>query len=168
MPLNGVTGISLLNASTTQGTRVEPPTKTTFAISDLLKPASLRALRVQTKVWSTRSAIMLSNLARVRVYSKCFGPVASAVINGKLIVVELNVESSIFAFSAASLRRCIASLSVLKSMLFSFLNSSTKRFIMRLSKSSPPRRVLPFVERTSNTPSPISKMETSNVPPPRS
>jgi len=28
--------------------------------------------------------------------------------------------------------------------------------------------VSPFVERTSNTPSPISRIEMSNVPPPRS
>ena len=33
---------------------------------------------------------------------------------------------------------------------------------------SPPRRLLPAVARTSITPSPISMMETSNVPPPRS
>jgi hypothetical protein len=39
---------------------------------------------------------------------------------------------------------------------------------MRMSKSSPPRKVSPLVERTSNTPSPISRIETSNVPPPRS
>ncbi len=40
--------------------------------------------------------------------------------------------------------------------------------MMRWSKSSPPRWLLPDVANTSNTPSPSSRMETSNVPPPRS
>ena len=37
-----------------------------------------------------------------------------------------------------------------------------------MSKSSPPRKVSPLVDFTSNTPSPISRMEMSKVPPPRS
>ena len=168
IPLNGVTGISFESASTTQGTRVEPPTKTTFEISVLDRPASFNAFLVQTKVSSTRSLIILSNFARVKVYSRCFGPVASAVMNGKLIVVCVKVLSSIFAFSAASFKRCFANLSLVKSIPVSFLNSSISKSIIRLSKSSPPRRVLPLVDKTSNTPSPISRIETSNVPPPRS
>ena len=36
------------------------------------------------------------------------------------------------------------------------------------SKSSPPKNVSPLVDLTSNTPSPISRIETSNVPPPKS
>ena len=39
---------------------------------------------------------------------------------------------------------------------------------MALSKSSPPKNVSPLVDFTSNTPSPNSRIETSNVPPPRS
>ncbi len=37
-----------------------------------------------------------------------------------------------------------------------------------LSKSSPPRRLLPLVAKTSKMPSPISSRDTSKVPPPRS
>ena len=77
-------------------------------------------------------------------------------------------DSSIFAFSAASLRRCIAVLSFRRSMPFSFLKVSTIQFIIFSSKSSPPSRLLPAVASTSNTPSEISSSETSNVPPPRS
>jgi len=40
--------------------------------------------------------------------------------------------------------------------------------MMRWSKSSPPRNVSPFVAFTSKTPSPISRIEMSKVPPPRS
>ena len=36
------------------------------------------------------------------------------------------------------------------------------------SKSSPPRKVSPFVALTSKTPSPNSNIDISNVPPPRS
>ena len=39
---------------------------------------------------------------------------------------------------------------------------------MMLSKSSPPRCTSPLVDLTSKTPSPSSKIEISNVPPPRS
>ena len=38
----------------------------------------------------------------------------------------------------------------------------------RWSQSSPPSWVSPWVDLTSNTPSPISRIDTSNVPPPRS
>ena len=49
-----------------------------------------------------------------------------------------------------------------------FLNSATSQSTIALSKLSPPRWLSPAVDFTSNTPSPISSTETSNVPPPRS
>src|SRR5205807_4199761 len=48
------------------------------------------------------------------------------------------------------------------------LNSLTSQSTTALSKLSPPRWLSPAVAFTSNTPSPISSTETSNVPPPRS
>ena len=45
-----------------------------------------------------------SSLARVSLMFRCFGPLASAVINGRLMSVSMEPESSIFAFSAASFR----------------------------------------------------------------
>ena len=98
----------------------------------------------------------------------CFGPVLSAVINGKLISVCVADDSSILAFSAASFSLCSASLSDFKSIPFSFLNSFNKYSTIELSKSSPPKNVSPLVDLTSNTPSPNSRIDTSNVPPPRS
>ena len=48
------------------------------------------------------------------------------------------------------------------------MNSSANQSITFLSKSSPPRWLFPDVDNTSTTPSPISSIETSNVPPPKS
>ena len=76
-------------------------------------------------VFSTRSDVRSSNLALVRVISRCFGPVASAVMNGRLMFVDITVESSIFAFSAASFSLCLAILSLLRSMPFSALKVFT-------------------------------------------
>ena len=53
-------------------------------------------------------------------------------------------------------------------ILTSLLNSATSHLTRALSKSSPPRNVSPLVDLTSNTPCWISKMEISNVPPPKS
>ena len=72
-------------------------------------------------VFSTRSAVSSLNFARVRVMSRCFGPVASAVMNGRLIWLDVMPDSSIFAFSAASFSLCMAILSPERSMPFSCL-----------------------------------------------
>ncbi|MNI39772.1 hypothetical protein D3C73_939620 [compost metagenome] len=89
-------------------------------------------------------------------------------MNGRLICACITPESSILAFSAASFNLCIAILSLLRSIPESFLNSATKKSIILSSKSSPPNLLFPDVDITSNTPSPISNTDTSNVPPPRS
>src|SRR6266542_1078009 len=58
--------------------------------------------------------------------------------------------------------------SAARSMPWAFLNSDTIQSTIALSKLSPPRWLSPFVAFTSKTPSPSSRIETSNVPPPRS
>ena len=98
----------------------------------------------------------------------CFGPLASAVMNGRLISYSIALDSAILAFSLSSLMRWRASACFFRSIPVSFLKSSMIQFITRSSKSSPPRCVSPLVAITSNTPSPISSSEMSNVPPPRS
>ena len=57
------------------------------------------------------------------VRSRWSGPSLVAVMNGRLIVVSCSEESSIFAFSAASFRRCTAILSAARSTPCAFLNS---------------------------------------------
>ena len=57
-----------------------------------------------------------SNLPRVNSFSKCFGPSGVTEIKGKLIALCVNVDNSIFAFSAASVKRCRAWLSCVKSI----------------------------------------------------
>ena len=86
----------------------------------------------------------------------------------KFISVCAADDNSIFAFSAASFNLCKANLSFFKSIPLSFLNSEAKYSTMASSKSSPPKNVSPLVDFTSKTPSPISKIEISKVPPPKS
>ncbi len=75
---------------------------------------------------STKSAVISLNFAREIDISKCNGPASPAVMNGSETCAVVTPESSFFAFSAASFKRCIAILSFDKSMPFSFLNSATK------------------------------------------
>ena len=148
--------------------RVEPPTRSTLSSSAAVRSASFNAVCTGTLVLSTRCAVSSSNFARVRSISKCFGPSWVAVMNGRLMFVVVADESSFFAFSAASFNLCIAILSVERSTPSAFLNSSSIYCVIALSKSSPPSLLSPAVARTSMTPSPISMIDTSNVPPPRS
>jgi len=149
--------------------RIEPPTKITSFISEAFSFASANAFLQGPRVFSTRNEVSWSNLARVSVKSKCFGPLASAVMNGRFIFVLVAADKSIFAFSAASFKRCKAILSFFKSMPgLSLRNSSFIQSITTSSKLSPPSIVSPLVASTSNELSKISKMEISKVPPPKS
>ena len=60
---------------------------------------------------SSRSAVIFWNSARVSFSSKWRGPDSPWVMYGRWTVVSLELDSSIFAFSAASWRRCLAILS---------------------------------------------------------
>ncbi len=170
-----VCGLEPKNSSTTSrtlGMRVMPPTRITSSISFFDTPASASAFLHGSSVRLIRSPTSCSSFERLIVSTRCSGvelpPSMRAVMKGRLTSVEAELDSSILAFSAASLRRCSASLSVRRSMFSFFLNSSARYSTMALSKSSPPRKVSPLVDFTSNTPSPISSTETSKVPPPRS
>ena len=71
-------------------------------------------------------------------------PSALVAMNGRLISVSSDDDSSCFAFSAASFRRWSAMRSLRRSTPCSFWNSSASASMMRWSKSSPPRCVSPF------------------------
>ena len=168
-PLWGSLPVRLWTRSWTAGIRVEPPTSTTWSMSEVLSPASLMAASngpLQLLDQVGRKLVELR--ARVSFRSRCLGPSEVAVMNGRLIWVSWTEESSILAFSAASLRRCMAILSLERSTPSVSLNVLTSQSMTLSSQSSPPRWVLPEVDLTSKTPSPISRTDTSKVPPPRS
>ncbi len=148
--------------------RVMPPTSTTSSMSFVSTPASFSAWRTGPIERCTRSSVSCSSFARDRRRFRCFGPEASAVTKGRLISVSIVVDSSILARSAASFSRCSAILSFARSIPCSRLNSATIQSITRWSRLSPPRCVSPFVDFTSTTPSPTSRIEMSKVPPPKS
>ena len=154
--------------STTFGMRVEPPTRTTSSIFPTETPASRTAISHGFMVRSRISWTICSNFARDSFSCRCFGPDASAVMNGRLISVSITEESSIFAFSAPSFSRWRTVRSFDRSIPWSFLNSAMIHSISRWSMLSPPRCVSPFVDFTSTTLSPTSRMEMSKVPPPKS
>jgi glucose-1-phosphate thymidylyltransferase len=79
---------------------------------------------------SMNSRVSSSSFARVIVTSKCFGPSAPEVRKGMLTSVCIAVESSIFAFSAASSSLCRASESFLTSIPSCFLNSSASQLMI--------------------------------------
>ena len=73
-------------------------------------------------------------------------------MKGRLIWVSWVVESSIFAFSAASYSRWSEFLSAERSIPWSRLNSATIHSTIALSQLSPPRWLSPAVALTSKTP----------------
>mmetsp|Transcript_16093 Transcript_16093/g.54678 ORF Transcript_16093/g.54678 Transcript_16093/m.54678 type:complete len:364 (-) Transcript_16093:205-1296(-) len=89
----------------TLGMRVIPPTRRTSSTSSLPRPASCRHDLHGSSVRVTRSSTSASNLARVILRLRCFGPEASAVIKGRDTSVCARPSSSRLAFSAPSRRR---------------------------------------------------------------
>ena len=120
------------------GILVEPPTNTTSSISTGESPASFNARLTGVLILLNKSTHKPSNCDRVRRVSRCFGPSSVAVMKGKLISVTLTAESSILAFSAASINLCKAWRSRLKSTPSASKNCSANQSTTFLSKSLPP------------------------------
>ena len=115
-----------LTSAITFGILVIPPTITISSISLAVIPASFKAVLHGGKVFEIKSSTKASSLALVILRLICFGPVLSAVMNGKLISVCSAEDSSILAFSAASFNLWRASLSDVRSIPLSFLNSAIR------------------------------------------
>ena len=141
----------------TRGMRVEPPTRTTSSILSGVMSASLRACLHRTDRALEQIFQSCSSLARVS-FMRCFGPVASAVMNGRLISVSCELRKLDLGFFGGFLQALEGHAILARSMPCSFLNSSTIQSTMRLSISSPPRCVSPSVAFTSTTPSPTSRI----------
>ena len=71
-------------------------------VASWLDSAFFKAVWHGSIVLFTKSSINCSNLALLKVLTKCLGPEAVAVIYGKLISVDVVLDNSILAFSEAS------------------------------------------------------------------
>ena len=167
-PLYGSRPNVFFTSSCTIGIRDIPPTRITSWISDAFSPESFRHTSHGFTVRFTSPSTSPSSFDRVSVSCRWSGPLSFADTYGRFTSVCIADDSSIFAFSAASRTRCSAILSFARSTPSDFLKFSTSEFVIATSKSSPPRNVSPFVAFTSNTPPDTSRIDTSNVPPPRS
>ncbi|GET90209.1 heat-shock protein hsp70, putative [Leishmania tarentolae] len=149
----------------TFGIRVDPPTSTTSCTERLSIFASCSTRSTGWIVLRNRSPHSSSKRARVMVAWKSMFSNSASIS----IVACVADDSVRFARSHAVRRRRSARwLDVRHLPLFLRLNSSVKKVTRRLSKSSPPRCVSPFVAFTSKMPPSIVSSVTSNVPPPRS
>ena len=170
--LGSLPPVSSLTTSVTAGMRVEPPTRTTWSMSETLMPASLMTWWKGALVRSSRSEVMSSNCARVSFSSRCSGPFSVIERYCRERVVEVEELSSFFACSAASLRRCRAMRSLPRSTPSLFFTCEISQSTIFWSQSSPPRRLSPAVAWTwmvePSSSLLTSSRETSKVPPPRS
>ena len=139
IPFNGSFPKKFFTTSWNFGIREEPPIKRTSLIWSFVYPESFNAFWQGIRTLSQRLCVILSNSARVKVFCKCFGPVASAVMNGRLMSVVVWLERAIFAFSDSSLIRCIAIGSFERSIPVSALKEFTSQSEIALSQSAPPR-----------------------------
>ena len=118
--------ITSLTNRLTMGIRVGPPTMTILFMSEAVSFASSSALSIDGLHRSTIGEMRSSSLARVTLSSRFFAPdEGSCEMNGRLMSVSITVDSSILAFSEASLIRVIAVVSADRSTPSFFLNSST-------------------------------------------
>ena len=132
LPKNSLTAFCIA------GILVCPPTSITSSMSDTLNGEASIALFVISIDLSIYSRANSSSVDRVIFMRRCFGPEASEVMNGIFISVSVVVDSSCFAFSAASSSRWSARGSFVTSIPESFLNSSAIHLIIFWSISRPP------------------------------
>jgi hypothetical protein len=103
-PLCGSLPKKSFTVSLTLGMRVMPPTRTTSSISRRGEAGILQRLLAGLDGALIQIVDQRSSLARVSFMLRCFGPLASAVMNGRLISVCVALDSSILAFSARFLQ----------------------------------------------------------------
>mmetsp|Transcript_3648 Transcript_3648/g.10761 ORF Transcript_3648/g.10761 Transcript_3648/m.10761 type:complete len:215 (+) Transcript_3648:949-1593(+) len=153
------------SSACTLGTRVEPPTSTTWSTWLFWRPASLSTRATGLSVRLKRSPQSSSNLARDTGTDMSM-PWCTASTSTVVCVAD---DSARFANSHCLRTRWRAFGSSEKSMpLCFFLKLLTQWSMRRWSKSSPPKWVSPDVARTSKTPASMVRSVTSKVPPPRS
>ena len=169
-PLCGSLPNSSLTSCCTFGMRVMPPTSTTSWMSAALRPASLIACLAGALGLLDQVVDQALELGAGELHGQMQRRLRLRVHGD-----ERQVDLGLLRGGELDLGLLGRFLQALQGELvapeidrFSFLNSLARYSTRRMSKSSPPRKVSPLVDFTSNTPSPISRIEMSKVPPPRS
>jgi len=152
------------NKLCTFGILVDPPTRTTSWTWPLVNLESSRTCLTGFRVDLNKSIFNSSNLALVKTNEKSIPSYKFSIS----ILSCCKTDKALLARSASFLNLVIALLSLVKSLLFFFLKTSDKNWVVLSSKSEPPRWVSPLVAMTSKTFNSIDNIDTSNVPPPRS
>mmetsp|Transcript_21305 Transcript_21305/g.54268 ORF Transcript_21305/g.54268 Transcript_21305/m.54268 type:complete len:335 (-) Transcript_21305:313-1317(-) len=153
-----------LSSACTLGMRVEPPTSTTSSISAFLRSESSMTFCTGVSVFLNRSMHSSSKRARVSVSEKSLPSKRPSISTRTWCCVD----SWRLARSTSRRSFWMARLSLAASVPSLRLNTFSRCWITRLSKSSPPRCVSPDVAITSKTPLSMVSSDTSKVPPPRS
>ena len=146
------------------GIRVEPPTKTTSSIWLLLIFPSLITFSKGGIHFLKRSMHKSSNFDLVKMILRSSPSIKASTS----IVAWVDADKALLALSQETLNLLKALALFFISIPVFFLNSKAQYSTSLLSKSSPPKWVLPFVDLTSNNPSSKVNKETSKVPPPKS
>ena len=155
-------------SSCTSGMRVEPPTRIARSRSEAWRPASASARSIAVRVSRSNGWISASKSSRCSSVSRCSGVSPWLSRYASRTFTWLCSLSWILARSAACSSRASTASSAGSGTPCSCSNRSASSRCSRRSKSSPPRRLSPWLASTSVTGPEISTIDTSNVPPPRS
>ena len=144
----------------TKGVLVLPPTITIVSISPIFNAASRSAFLQQTIVSFTSGVISVSNSFTDKRQT------ISLILSSKISLAD----KCFLAVSAFNRSVCINCLSTVSTAILFVCNQCST---IKRSKSSPPKKVLPLVAKTSKYPPSFSdgvscKIDISKVPPPKS
>ena len=167
-----------LSISRTSGMHEEPPTRSMLSMVSMGYEVFSRSSSIRSMVRCTRGRIISSNLLRVRVTSMSMGLPSSSSSSSYISIETDSFWLSVFfalsiSFLKSPWKRYLSlgeseSMILCRSALFAFPASDSTYSETRRSMSSPPSQRSPPVPDSMKFPPDATRMERSNVPPPKS